>query len=66
MVKIPNMTNALDPYWGDKKDTKTWKKSWDRTKFTMAVQKMATPKLKYSEKIGRIILGSPKDNKKDK
>lgn len=66
MARFYDMTNALNDYWGDKKDTKKWKKSWDRTKFTMAVQKMATPKLKYSEKIGRIILGNPKDNKKDK
>jgi len=63
MTKNFNMTNALNDYWGDKKDTKKWKKSWTRTKFTMALQKMPTPKLQYHEKSGRIILGKPKDNK---
>ena len=56
-----NMTNALNDYWGGKKDTKTWKKSWNRTKFTMAIQKMPTPKLDYNSKLGRIILGKPKN-----
>lgn len=63
MTKNFNMTNKLNDYWADKKDTKKWKKSWNRTKFTMAIQKMSTPKLQYNEKIGRIVLGRPKDNK---
>lgn len=66
MARFYNMTNALGSYWKDKKDTKTWKKSWNRTKFTMAIQKMATPKLKYNEKSGKIVLGKPKDYKEDK
>lgn len=57
MVKILNMTNALDPYWGDKKDTKTWKKSWGRTKFTMGVQKMKTAKPNFNDKLQRIVWG---------
>lgn len=59
MVKFLNMTNALDPYWGDKKDTKTWKKSWGRTKFTMAVQKMKTANPKFDDKKQRIVWGRP-------
>ena len=61
MPKNFSMTNALNDYWGNKKDTKTWKKSWNRTKFTMAIQKMPTPKLDYNSKLGRIILGKPKN-----
>ena len=57
MVKIINMTNALDPYWGDKKDTKTWKKSWDKTKFTMVVQKMKNTKPNFNDKLQRIVWG---------
>jgi hypothetical protein len=57
MVKILNMTNALDPYWGDKKDTKTWKKSWNRTKFTMAVHKMKTANPKFDDNKQRIVWG---------
>ena len=55
------MTNALDPYWGDKKDTKKWKKSWNITKFTMALNKMKNPKLQYNSKLSKIVLGYPKD-----
>lgn len=57
------MTNALDPYWGEKKDTKKWKKSWNRTKFTMALNKMETPKLNFNEKLQKVVLGYPKKAK---
>ena len=63
MVKIKEMTNKLDN-WADKHpDTKKWKGTWARTKFTMRVNETPTPKLQYNEKSGRIILGYPKDNK---
>lgn len=55
------MTNALDPYWGDKKDTKKWKKSWDKMKWAISLDKTTNPKLKYDEKLNKIILGRPKD-----
>jgi hypothetical protein len=57
MARFLDMTNALNPYWGDKKDTKTWKKSWGRTKFTMAVQKMKTANPKFDDKLKKIVWG---------
>lgn len=55
------MTNALDDYWGDKRDTKKWKKTWARTKLTMELNATQTPKLQYSDKLGKIVLGYPKE-----
>ena len=63
MVKIKKMTNKLDNWAEKHPDTKKWKGTWARTKFTMAVNAMPTPKLQYHEKSGRIILGHPKENK---
>jgi hypothetical protein len=57
MARFYDMTNALNDYWGDKKDTKKWKKSWDRTKFTMAVHKMKTAKPNFNDKLQRIVWG---------
>lgn len=63
MAKIREMTNKLDNWAEKHPDTKKWKGTWARTKFTMALNDMSTPKLQYNEKIGRIVLGNPKDNK---
>ena len=63
MVRFKEMNNKLDN-WADKHpDTKKWKGSWNRTKFTMALNKMKKPKLNYDSKTGRILLGKPKDDK---
>lgn len=63
MAKFYDSDNKLD-VWADKHpDTKKWKGSWKRTQFTMALQKMKTPKPQFHEKTGRIIWGKPKDEK---
>ena len=58
MAKFYDSTNALDKkVFPKKKDG--FKGEWQRTKFTMMVNKMKTPKLNFEN--GRIKLGKPKD-----
>lgn len=60
MAKKFSMTNKLEKkQFPDKKDG--FKGEWQRTKFTMTVNDMPTPKLQYNEKLNKITLGYPKD-----
>lgn len=54
------MSNELDNWKEKHPDTKKFKGEYARTKFTMMVNEMPTPKLNYDSKLNRIKLGYPK------
>ena len=63
MARFYDLTNALDKkVFPKKKDG--FKGEWQRTKFTMKVNEMKTPKLDYNSTKGKIVLGFPKDSVK--